>query len=244
MLNFLSQWCRLWREGDWLEKIGRIFPTRAVYDVILDRIKKDCRSSIVPQNRCEIRREVARMRLGRWRRIRFQMGWANWMLTAEVVCCASLFILAYVSRWYSDFWVVRICAVVGTCRVAEIIYAYGRDVHHRLGDSTNSALTAGQRAILSMKSYISLAMNWALIYSVMNDGCFSEPSPTANIFFSHFYFSVMTITTTGYGDVAPICWPARLFAMIEVLSGVLVIVIAFATYLSAGGSTSYRPRAR
>lgn len=41
------------------------------------------------------------------------------------------------------------------------------------------------------------------------------------------YFSVVTITTVGYGDYAPVSTVARSAAVLELLSGMLVLLLAF-----------------
>ena len=46
------------------------------------------------------------------------------------------------------------------------------------------------------------------------------------------YFSAMTITTVGYGDLAPSEPASQLLATYEVLGGIVLIVLAFGAYVS------------
>ena len=39
------------------------------------------------------------------------------------------------------------------------------------------------------------------------------------------YFSVVTMATVGYGDIVPVGHAARLLSVLEILSGVLLLVV-------------------
>ena len=47
-------------------------------------------------------------------------------------------------------------------------------------------------------------------------------------FFPFFYFSMVTITTVGYGDMAPVSTEAQTFATIEALIGQIYLTILVA----------------
>ena len=46
------------------------------------------------------------------------------------------------------------------------------------------------------------------------------------------YFSVITMTTVGYGDVTPACLPARAIAVVEAITGQLYLVSVVAIVVS------------
>lgn len=50
--------------------------------------------------------------------------------------------------------------------------------------------------------------------------------------FNALYFSVVTIATVGYGDIVPMCHVGKLVAMVEITSGVLLLVYAFPLVIS------------
>lgn len=86
------------------------------------------------------------------------------------------------------------------------------------------------RLILSFRSYFELIINFAIIYSLVNGIHWGEGKPSLNII-DALYFSGVTITTLGYGDISPEHWFSQFLAVFEVLCGFSLIVVCFAVYL-------------
>jgi hypothetical protein len=93
----------------------------------------------------------------------------------------------------------------------------------------------------ALSAYLLLALIWALLYSVVDilqPGAFSDTlaiSPGAHLDesgmageFPSFYFSIVTITTLGYGDITPIAGAARTLATAEAIVGQMFIAITLA----------------
>lgn len=60
-------------------------------------------------------------------------------------------------------------------------------------------------------------------------------------FFDSIYFSVVTITTVGYGDIVPLSKLARLLVMAEIMTGLTYVVFIFSLigrYAQVGGCES------
>jgi len=51
--------------------------------------------------------------------------------------------------------------------------------------------------------------------------------------YAHLYFSLVTLTTLGYGDIVPVTRPARMLAVLEAATGVLYIAITVARLVAA-----------
>lgn len=51
-----------------------------------------------------------------------------------------------------------------------------------------------------------------------------QPSEGLSLF-DFIYYSVVTITTLGYGDIRPLHWATRLLSMVEVVIGIVLIVV-------------------
>jgi len=81
-------------------------------------------------------------------------------------------------------------------------------------------------------AYLLIAVMWAQIYSVLENikpGHFSFPAGTLHATKSLLrYFSLVTITTVGYGDITPVTSGARAFANLEAVVGQLYLVILVA----------------
>lgn len=89
-------------------------------------------------------------------------------------------------------------------------------------------------------AYLLIGLTWALVYTLIetiNPGSFTTlnvtvqyPSGAANprIFTHMVYYSLVTMTTLGYGDTLPISNPARIFAALEAVTGQMFIAILIA----------------
>lgn len=125
-------------------------------------------------------------------------------------------------------------------RINEISYAFFMDALDKLKDkeSSKSALTGYDRIKLIFKSYVELIINFALLFEMTplvywkNGSCPTGPLDTL-------YFSVITITTTGYGDISPVNAWLKLLCMYEVFSGIIMLVICFSIYGSYKGENNH-----
>jgi hypothetical protein len=89
--------------------------------------------------------------------------------------------------------------------------------------------------------YLLLGMMWAMIYSVLeifqpgsflsameSIGTGSSEFFNRSSFRSLIYYSFVTLTTLGYGDIVPSTPPARMFSILESITGQLYIAILIA----------------
>jgi hypothetical protein len=90
--------------------------------------------------------------------------------------------------------------------------------------------------------YLLLGMQWFAIYSaidVLSPGSIQRSaSAAADRHAELLYFSLVTLSTIGYGDVVPVHGEVRILAALEGIAGVLYIAITVALLVSA-----YRPPA-
>ena len=81
-------------------------------------------------------------------------------------------------------------------------------------------------------SYLFLAVIWAFAYSALEflfPGSFTIPDDAFKDGGYHFlYFSFVTITTLGYGDITPLTQKASSLAIIEALVGQIYLVVLVA----------------
>ncbi len=83
---------------------------------------------------------------------------------------------------------------------------------------------------LAMSTYLLLGILWTLFYiplAVMRPDAFlfNVTSPGTPLQDSLFYFSFVTLTTLGYGDIVPVSPLARSLAILEALTGVLFLAV-------------------
>ncbi len=86
--------------------------------------------------------------------------------------------------------------------------------------------------------YLLLGITWCTAYGVMeyvHPGNFNiQPDGWPDLI----YFSFVTLTSLGYGDIVPVTDPARSLAILESVTGVLFIAILIARMVSAYVLTS------
>ncbi|WP_211231345.1 potassium channel family protein [Halonatronum saccharophilum] len=101
-------------------------------------------------------------------------------------------------------------------------------------------LKYSDRCIITLKSYLEIILNYGIIYYGLStryaQNIFSskEPliSPRLDNVFEGVYFSINTISILGYGDIQPNHFSSQFFSSLEVLSGVFLFIVSFATYLT------------
>jgi hypothetical protein len=83
--------------------------------------------------------------------------------------------------------------------------------------------------------YLLLGATWAALYGVMealHPGSFQVGTHSTDRQSDLLYFSLVTLSTTGYGDIVPITGEARMLAALEGVIGVLCIAITVAILVS------------
>ena len=94
--------------------------------------------------------------------------------------------------------------------------------------------STSSRLIISVSLYFLIGMSWFAIYNVVNSvqpGSIAEAGqPITGVapWNTFLYFSMVTLTTLGYGDILPIRPAAQMFAVLEAAAGVLYLAITVA----------------
>jgi len=96
----------------------------------------------------------------------------------------------------------------------------------------NSPSVGEAHLYTAVSIYLLLAYTWAALYGAMVNlypGSFHlAPDRQSDLL----YFSLVTLTTVGYGDVLPLSGEARMLAALEAVTGVLYIAITVAILVS------------
>ncbi|MDE6291653.1 MAG: potassium channel family protein [Muribaculaceae bacterium] len=88
------------------------------------------------------------------------------------------------------------------------------------------------RPIIWIGSYIALVPVFAVIYQLLPDGQFRIPEGAGTDFGSWLYYSIVTITTLGFGDYTPAHGLAQCVTAVEVMCGLTILGF----FLNAVGS--------
>ena len=79
---------------------------------------------------------------------------------------------------------------------------------------------------------VSFATIFNCLQKIYNGGAFIIPNPSPFPYFDLLYFSVITITTVGYGDIVPAIWVSKVFTITEILFGAGFVLLVFTMLIS------------
>ena len=98
----------------------------------------------------------------------------------------------------------------------------------------------------SISAYLMLGLMWAMAYWLVDrltpGGAFSfntNAGARSIDGFTGFYFSFITLSTVGYGDITPVSRIARWLAAMEAMTGLLYVTVLIARLVSLYSSPKY-----
>ena len=102
-----------------------------------------------------------------------------------------------------------------------------------------SGAVNGNKIVGSIALFLLLGLMWALVYlliSALSPNAFTgvEQSAWGQNFSQMAYFSFVTLTTLGYGDISPNTPFAQVAVYMEAIAGVFYMAIVVASLVSAG----------
>jgi hypothetical protein len=113
--------------------------------------------------------------------------------------------------------------------------ALGRNKSSYIGLSSNPTanLLQGLFNVL-LRTYFYVTISFGCIYTIMIGGDYNtagevfhiaEAGKSGNVFLDFIYFSVVTISTVGYGDISPKNATAKMLCVVEILMGYFFIAM-------------------
>lgn len=154
--------------------------------------------------------------------------WPTVLLMTCAVVCAALSMLFPSSTMIGLKWGI-LAAFFGLCAFG--LFSYLRTAHTIRDAHLYTAVSI----------YLLLGLQWFALYSAIDvlwPGYIQHNTAAkADRHAELLYFSLITLSTIGYGDVIPVQGEVRILAALEGIAGVLYIAITVALLVSA-----YRPR--
>jgi hypothetical protein len=112
-------------------------------------------------------------------------------------------------------------------------------VAHLLGFILRAPRVNSEVLCAGISIYLLLGVIWAIAYMLLasldpKSFAFSVPPGSSPVMagFTAVYFSYVTLTTVGYGDIAPVSNVARMLAITESMSGTLFVGVLIARLVS------------
>lgn len=143
------------------------------------------------------------------------------------------------NEYPSDGWLIPYGVMIAVLvwlfpfsRSNEIFLAFLEDAYDKVSHKDSSSnLLFSERIRLALHSYIELLANFAIIYYLLPKEWFSEPLEGI---WDSLYYSGVTITTLGYGDIHPTHWIPKGLVVYEVFCGFILLIVSFAIYAGRG----------
>ena len=146
----------------------------------------------------------------------------------------SLALLTVILRWIHYFYQLDLWSILEHgISIIFWFYIAVRLLKFILGQS----IITHELIYAAIAVYFIFGLAWASIYQVLeisNPHSFSlsnAEASTQNFVFQMWYFSMVTLTTLGYGDISPVTMTARVFVVLEAIMGQFYIAILIANLI-------------
>jgi Ion channel len=154
----------------------------------------------------------------------------------SLVIALVLAIPAITARWINQFRPDLVHpAVFLVCALVLLVFVIGHLLHFILC----APVVNVEVLCASIAAYLMLGLMWTVAYWLVDQltpgGAFSfntERGVHSMNGFTGFYFSFITLSTVGYGDITPVSQAARWLAAMEAMTGLLYVAVLIARLVS------------
>jgi len=151
-----------------------------------------------------------------------------------------------VGKWVNHWWPSLIS---GRIFVPPALLFVGFVVFHLLRFILRAPRIDSEVLCAGVAGYLMLALLWAVAYIVVARWSPDAFAWTAGPPVAHtmqgstaLYFSVITLTTVGYGDIVPVSPAGRMLAMTEAMTGTMYLALLVARLVSLYSSAKPEDR--
>jgi len=135
-----------------------------------------------------------------------------------------LFAGVWSNYWYENQKILIASQIFGVLFVVFTIFRLARFIFNEK-EVTKEVIFA------AVVVYLLMTIAWAFLYLILEffrRGSFAFPFEQNLDFYNFLYFSCVTITTLGYGDVLPLTQQASALAILEAITGQMYLVVVVA----------------
>ena len=148
----------------------------------------------------------------------------------------ALVVITTVLRWVDYFYQLNALSILEFSFNVILFVFIGV---HILKFILRQRIITAELIYAGLSVYLIFGLAWASIYYVIDmlkPGSFilSNPDNPRQDFFQMWYFSMVTLTTLGYGDIAPATMIARVFVVLEAIMGQFYLAILIASLVGRG----------
>jgi len=157
----------------------------------------------------------------------------------QTLIVASLLMTPVVgARWLHHF---QLSDGSYTFHIAAFVVFLAFVVFQFLGFILRAPRVSSEVLCAAVATYLLLGLLWAsafVLVARMSPGAFSGIAAGSQPLhgFDSLYFSLTTLTTAGYGDIAPVSGLARMLAMLEAVTGTMYMALLVARLVSVYSS--------
>ncbi|MBW1775029.1 MAG: two pore domain potassium channel family protein [Deltaproteobacteria bacterium] len=164
----------------------------------------------------------------------------------RVILLAALLALPFFAEEWSSLFIVSLPALVIGKLFGALFFAFV--IFHILRFIYRGREVCIEFIIAAAVVYLLIAVMWSYFYSVLemiHPGSFNLPDNTVGLMQNRFiYFSFVTITTLGYGDITPNTSFASSLSMVEAVVGQLYMTVQVAWLVGIHVASHYEKRFR
>jgi hypothetical protein len=161
------------------------------------------------------------------------IGWGRSKLFYAGVAVGTIGVaVRWLAWWHPAFLLLR--EPTGLAAIVLMIAILLRRVFEK-GPVTSSRIQG------AIAAYLLLGLSWANAYAILSrhhPGAFTAATATPSTVPAWTYYSFITLTTVGYGDIVPVMPVARMLAMGEAVSGQLYLAVLLARLVALQISSS------
>ena len=148
----------------------------------------------------------------------------------------TLVVLTTVLRWAYYFYELNSLSILESMGNVILFVFIGV---HILQFILRQRIITAELIYAGLSVYLIFGLAWASIYQIIDmwqPGSFivSKLENPRQDFFQMWYFSMVTLTTLGYGDIAPVSMIARSFVVMEAIMGQFYLAILIASLVGRG----------